>query len=204
MYNLISTGSKGNAVLYGRILVDIGVSYKAIKDLEIDIVLLTHEHGDHINISTLRKLQSEKPLLRIGCCEWMVEKLEGLNNIDVYKVGKHYDYGQFEISPIQLYHDVPNCGYRIFQDDKKIIHATDTESLTGIEAKGYDLYAIEHNYDEDKIERLIREHNEEDKFFYGAGAKNSHLSFQQAFQFIEENKKEDSETLMLHMSEITL
>ena len=40
--------------------------------------------------------------------------------------------------PIKLYHDVPNCGYRIFINDKKIIYMTDTKTLEGITAKNYD------------------------------------------------------------------
>ena len=35
---------------------------------------------------------------------------------------------------------------------------------------------------------------------YEIGAKNSHLSFQQAEAFINENKKEDSEVIKLHVS----
>lgn len=49
-YEVISTGSKGNALLIGNeILIDCGVSYKRLKDKHIRLILLTHEHKDHFN-----------------------------------------------------------------------------------------------------------------------------------------------------------
>ena len=58
-YAIVSTGSKGNCVVIGgKVMVDIGVSYKAIKPYikDLQLVLLTHAHGDHIKPSTIRKL----------------------------------------------------------------------------------------------------------------------------------------------------
>lgn len=204
MYSVIGTGSKGNAVIYyGCILLDCGVTYKAISPFinDIQIVLLTHEHQDHINVNTLKKIQFERPSVRIGCCEWMVDKLEGLRNIDIYEIGELYNYGAFKISPVKLYHNVLNCGYRLFKDDYKIIHCTDTAHLNGISAKGYDLYAIEHNYDEETIFDSIERKKAKGEFAHQEGAINSHLSAQQAKQFIFNNKKSDSKVLRLHESE---
>lgn len=51
-YNIISTGSKGNAVVINdRILIDIGVPFKALEPVKKDLrlVLLTHQHSDHFN-----------------------------------------------------------------------------------------------------------------------------------------------------------
>jgi len=154
MYNVLSSGSKGNCVLYhNTIAVDMGIPYKMISAYKnaLQIVLLTHIHGDHCNISTIKKLAFERPTLRFACGEFLTQHLQGIKNIDVLEVGKVYDYGQFKISPIYLYHDVPNFGYRIFKDQTKIIHATDTAHLDGITAKDYDLYCIESNYNEDTV-----------------------------------------------------
>lgn len=199
MYKVISTGSKGNAVLYhNSILVDIGVPFSLIEPylFDIQIVLLTHEHKDHINMSTLRKLIFERPSLRIGCCKWF-ETFQG-GNIDILEVGKYYDYGVFKILPIKLYHDVPNCGYRIFKGDHKIIHATDTAHLNDIEAKNYDLYALEHNYDEETIEETIEIKKSKGEFSHEIDAINNHLSEQQANDFVFKNKGDKYEVLRLH------
>lgn len=204
-YNIISSSSKGNAVIYhDQILVDCGISYKKLKPYinDLKIVLLTHEHKDHFNPITIQKLISDRPTLRFACGRFLVEKLHdlGVVRIDVVEAGKIYDYKLFKISPIALYHDVDNFGYRIFKDDYKIIHATDTVTMEGIKAKGYDLYAIEHNYDETTIDEEIADKLSRNEYAYEIGAKNSHLSFQQAEAFINENKKEDSEVIKLHVS----
>ena len=79
-YNIISTGSKGNAVVINdRILIDCGVSFKALEPVKKDLrlVLLTHVHSDHFNPRTVRALHKERPTLRWGCCEWMGGPLLG-------------------------------------------------------------------------------------------------------------------------------
>ena len=207
MYKIINTGSEGNAVLYGSILVDCGVGFAKLRPFkkEIQIVLLTHQHKDHINIKTLQRLQKERPTLRVATPEYLIPLLSGLDNIDVLEIGKLYDYGTFKVSPVKLYHDVPNVGYRIFLKQKadgliKIFHATDTAHLENIEAKNYDLYAIEHNYDEEKANKAIEEAIAEGRFCHARGSIETHLSWQQAQEFIRKNRKESSEILELHKS----
>lgn len=203
MYNVIATGSKGNAVIYGKsILVDCGVPFSKIKPFlnDLKLVLLTHEHSDHFNLSTIKKMAFEHPLLRFGCGEFLADKLTEINNIDIYTAGWLHDYGKFKISPITLYHDVKNFGYRIFKDGKKIFHATDTAHLKGITAKNYDLYALEANYDEDTVWQHIEDKELKGEFAHQRGAINSHLSIQQAQNFILNNANSDYEFLQLHQS----
>ena len=201
---VISSGSEGNAVIYDNaIMVDCGVTLKALEAVKrsLKIILLTHQHGDHLKFRTLQRLQAERPTLRIACADFLLERLEGLNNIDVLEVGKLYDYGAFKVSPVKLYHDVQNIGWRIFLNNgQKIFHATDTVHLEGITAKGYDLYAIEHNYCEEYIQQTIEEAQAKGEYTHAYGNINTHLSIQQARAFIEANRKESSEVLELHKS----
>lgn len=205
MYEVIATGSKGNAVLYhGCILVDCGVPYDLLRPYvkQIQVVLLTHAHFDHINIATLSRLAFERPALRVGCCEWMLGMLheKKIRNVDLLEIGQISDYGAFQVCPVKLYHDVPNCGYRIFCMGIKIFHATDTTHLEGITAKEYDLYAIEHNYNEDTVHEIIAAQEARGQFAHQKGAINTHLSEQQARDFIFQNKKTDSVVVRLHES----
>ena len=181
-------------------MVDCGIPFNLLTRIinNLQLVLLTHKHSDHLNLSTIKKLAFERPSLRFGCCEWMVEHLEGIKNVDVYEIGKLYDYGQFQISPVKLYHDVNNCGYRIFKDGTKIFHATDTCTLDGISAKEYDLYALEHNYDEETVWDSIKAIEDSGGFAHQRGAINSHLSEQQAKEFFFRNMKESSKLIRLH------
>lgn len=201
---VISSGSEGNAVIYNNaIMVDCGVSLKALQEVKrsLKIVLLTHKHGDHLKLRTLQRLQAERPTLRVACGDFLLEELPCIKNIDVLQVGKIYDYGQFKVSPVKLYHDVPNFGWRIFlPNGQKIFHATDTAHLKGISAKGYDLYAIEHNYCEEYIQEAIEEARANGQYTHAYGNINTHLSIQQAKAFIEVNRKESSEVLELHKS----
>lgn len=201
---VISSGSEGNAVIYNNaIMVDCGVSLKALEAVKrsLKIVLLTHKHSDHLKIRTLQRLQAERPTLRVACGDFLLEELPCIKNIDVLQVGKIYDYGAFKVSPIKLYHDVPNFGWRIFLNNgQKIFHATDTVHLEGISAKGYDLYAIEHNYCEEYIQEAIEEARANGEYTHAYGNINTHLSIQQARAFIEANRKESSEVLELHKS----
>lgn len=207
-YNVISTGSKGNAVVLNDvILIDCGVSYKALKAVRerLKIVLLTHIHSDHFNAAAIRLLAENRPTLRFGCCEWLVENLLKCNvnpvNIDVLDICKTYDYGAFKVVPVKLYHDVPNCGYRIFMNGEKAFYATDTNTLKGISAKGYDLYMVEANYADEEIRERIREKESKGEYAYERSVLHTHLSRQKCDDFIYENIGSNGEYVYLHQHE---
>lgn len=204
-YNIISSCSKGNAtVIKDIILIDCGVSFKQLNKVykDLKIVLLTHIHRDHFNKSTIKRLAEERPTLRFACCEWLyVELIKcGVNkrNIDVLEIGKKYDYKLFKIVPIKLYHDVPQCGYRILFYDYKVIYATDTNTLDGIKAKNYDLYLIEANYTKEDMEERIRKKQEQYKYAYEFRAKINHLSKEKCDEFLLENMGEKSKYIYMH------
>lgn len=204
-YNIISTGSQGNAVVINdTILVDCGVSFKALKDVykDLQIVLLTHIHTDHFKPQTIKRLAEERPTLRFGCCEWLVNDLVEAEvpkqSIDVFEIGKIYDYKAFKVSPIKLYHNVPNCGYRIFANGEKAIYATDTEHLQGITAKDYDLYMIEANYTDEDLQERINAKLEAGEYCYELNVASRHLSHEQASEWLMENMSFHSEYVFLH------
>lgn len=146
----------------------------------------------------------EKPNIRFACGKWLARKLldAGVKaqNIDICRMNCGYTYGGIIIAPFELYHDVPNCGWRIMlPDGKRIFYATDTGSLDGIEAKGYDLYFIEANHTEDEIAEKIAEKQAAGEYAYEVRAAHTHLSKEQADRFIIENAKATSEFIYLHM-----
>lgn len=204
MHNILSTGSKGNAIIYfNSILVDVGISFSRIEPYlkDIQLILLTHQHSDHFKLNVIKRIQEERPSIRFGCGSFLADKLQDIRNLDIYEPGKMYNYGSFKISPVILYHDVPNFGYRIFKDGKKLIHATDTYTLEGISAKDYDIYALECNYDEERVYDIIREKEYRGEYAHQKGSINSHLSKQQAQKFILSNtSRQDIQFLMLHQS----
>lgn len=204
-YNIISTGSHGNAVvLNDTILIDCGVTFKALSEVykSLQIVLLTHSHTDHFNPTTIRTLAKERPTIRFGCCEWLVPMLVECNvserNIDVLEIGKIYDYGAFKVSPVKLYHNVPQCGYRVFCGAEKAFYATDTHTLDGITAKDYDLYLVEANYQDDELQERIKAKQDSGEYCYELNVANRHLSKEQADEFLMENMGAHSRYEYLH------
>lgn len=207
-YNIISTGSKGNAlVINKKILIDCGVTFAKLKDFykSFQLVLLTHIHSDHFNKSTIKKLAQLRPTLRFGCCEWLVEELVncGVNkkNIDVLKIGKWYEYYDFTVSPVILYHNVEQCGYRLYIDHQKIFYATDTNSLDGIYAKNYDYYFVEANYEEEEIKERIKVKEQLGIYSYEKDVIKNHLSKQKCDNFLYENMGENSKYIYMHQHE---
>lgn len=78
-YKIISTGSKGNAVVVdGRILIDCGVPFRRLESVyrDLDAVLLTHIHSDHFQPKTLARLAAERPSLRFFACPWLGPDLQ--------------------------------------------------------------------------------------------------------------------------------
>ena len=191
-------------ILNNSIAVDMGVTFKALNDVykKLLIVLLTHEHTDHLNKTTIKRLAQERPTLRFGCCEWLVNDLVkagvSKHNIDVFEIGKMYDYGVFKVSPIKLYHNVDNCGYRVFMGGKKALYATDTEHMQGIKAKDYDLYMIEANYTEEDLQERINAKLEAGQYCYELNVAGRHLSHEQASDFLFANMGKNSKYVFLH------
>ena len=204
-YKIVSSCSTGNAVIIKDIiLIDCGVTFKRLEKYhkKLKIVLLTHINGDHFKKATIKKLAQERPTLRFACCEWLLKPLlecgVDRKNIDVLKIGTKYDYKLFRIVPIKLYHDVPQCGYRVLFDNYKVIYATDTRTLEGITAKNYDLYLIEGNYEDEELEERIRKKQEVQQYCYEYRARYTHLSKGQASDFLLENMGDNSEYVFMH------
>ena len=204
-YNIIATGSTGNAVVInGSILIDCGVSLKALEAVKkkLRIVLLTHIHTDHFNKTTIRRLAEERPTLRFACCKWLVADLlacgVSAHNIDMLQTGKLYSYGEYKISPIKLYHDVDNCGWRIFRGTEKAIYITDTSTVRGITAKNYDLYLVEANYSEPELQNRIQAKETAGQYVYEYRVLKTHLSKEECDEWLLQNAGEHSEYVYIH------
>ena len=194
-YDIIATGSSGNAVVINdRLLIDIGVPYHMIHDYadKLMVVLLTHQHGDHFRLSTVRSLARKRPALRWACGEWMVDPLlrAGVNIrcIDVIEMRHVTSYkGIAAVMPERLTHNVPNCGWHIFINGESLFYATDTGTLDGIRAQGYDLYMVESNHTRAELDARIAEKQSKGEYSYEINAAQYHLSREQAIDWLTEN-----------------
>lgn len=166
-YSILASGSSGNCFYLEtdkkKILVDAGLSGKKITSLlaeidrkpeDIDAILVTHEHSDHIHgIGVLAR----KYGMDIYANELTWQAMESkLGKIDVaqkhiFELGAMKTFGDLDIESFGVSHDAA-CPqfYRIMKDDKSFVMLTDTgyvsDRMAGIVANA-DAYLIESNHD---------------------------------------------------------
>ena len=207
--DIISSGSKGNAVVIGsEILIDCGVPYSKLKPHKdkLKVVLLTHEHSDHFNKFTIKKLAQERPKLRFVCGPFLAHKLLEYKvspaNIDVVWEERPIHYENWlRISCIYTRHNVPNLAYLFQYRGLQAMYATDANNLNGIEAKNFDLYMIEANYDEDEIQERIKRKLEKEEYSYELEVIRNHLSRQKCDAFLANNAGPESVYIYMHQHE---
>ena len=208
-YNVLATGSDGNAVIVrGDVLIDCGVPFKTLLPVlpALHLVLLTHEHSDHFKPSTVSALHRERPGVRFGCCEWMLTKLLACGvsprQIDVYDLDTDNDFLYSDLGvivrPEKLQHNVPNCGYHITAGHERCFYATDTGTLDGIDAEGYELYLVEANHSREELEARAAEKAARGEFAYETAAARNHLSREAAAEWIARNCGPRSVWVPLH------
>lgn len=153
-FDIIASGSKGNATLVftreAIVLIDVGIAIsnieeelqkfnKSVKD--IDIVLITHNHSDHI-----RSLKSFSPK--------KIYSLEHTVPGSLYNVLQPhipFDALDVKITAFSTSHDAMNpCGFVLQSDNEKLVYMTDTgvylSSNTPL-VKNPDYLIIESNHD---------------------------------------------------------
>lgn len=192
-FDSLASSSGGNLyAINDDMLIDCGVSYKFLGEKvdmkKIKYLLLTHEHGDHFNLSTIRKVFVESQATII-CPPWLHEKLhvEGIGRLKLVEIGDIYLFDDYIVSPVEAFHDVRNIGYRVLWKNHKHIHITDTSSVSHISALEYDSASIECNHCEFRAHELIEEARNSGEFSHLVRAIENHLSVQKALDWCEKN-----------------
>lgn len=204
-YNILSTGSEGNAVIIQDIvLIDCGVSWKLIEPYakDLKLALISHVHIDHLKKQTIKRLAAERPSLRFGCGRFVAPSLLNAgvrkSNIDLLDADVMYGYGLLNVIPVALVHNVPNYGFKLHFKAGKVFYATDTGNLNGVSARHYDLYMVEANYGEQEIQERISRKKEASEFIYENSVLKNHLSLEQCNDFIYRNIGPGGQYVYLH------
>ncbi|MEG0793713.1 MAG: MBL fold metallo-hydrolase [Lachnospiraceae bacterium] len=140
----IASGSSGNCIYVGssntHLLIDTGISKKRIKEgllevgvngNEIDGILVTHEHSDHIQGLGVFSREFKIPIFAtkgtlegIKSCSTLGTIPDGL--FHEIKADQKFGLGELHIHPFAISHDAQEpTGYRIEKDDKSVAIATD-------------------------------------------------------------------------------
>ncbi len=142
MFNFCSlySGSSGNSLFVQtdntKILVDAGESAKKIETAlnsidvninDIDAVIVTHEHSDHIKgLSTISKKFDIPIYANKETWDAMPQVAEKTKNQNLFNVNEKFEIGDLKIVPFSIPHDAANpCGFNIFYNNQKISIATD-------------------------------------------------------------------------------
>ncbi len=162
----LASGSKGNATLIvtekSRILVDCGISAKradeslkavglSLKD--IDALLLTHEHSDHIrgvkrlmSVYDIPVYGTEGTLLnlsRVSGDEYF--NYAGREHMEAIRADRPFRIGDLEILPFHTYHDAAEpCGYRFELTQNEPDLRTHVQLAVMTDCGHYDDYIADH------------------------------------------------------------
>ena len=140
-YQIIASGSKGNLVYIeaggAKVLIDAGISFKQacmrfdLKNVQIDAILVTHEHSDHIGHLAMY-LKKTKATLYVNEASFkeIVHK-QGFDykcyDIKFIEANKKYKIKDLVFMPLILSHDVANCfGYLFVYKKASLAYITDT------------------------------------------------------------------------------
>jgi phosphoribosyl 1,2-cyclic phosphodiesterase len=164
---VLATGSSGNAVLVSSgetsILIDVGVSALQVRKRleafgrspdEVDVILLTHEHSDHVRgLDVFLRRHRAAPV-------WATHGT--WSRVDVrsdeggeLRSGRTRRFGAFRITPVATSHDAAEPVAYVFDDgEHSAALCTDTGIVTSLLEQrllGCELLLLETNHDKDML-----------------------------------------------------
>jgi len=164
---ILASGSSGNAALISSggtsLLVDIGVSALQIQRRlevfgrtpeEVDAVLLTHEHSDHVRgLDVFLRRHHQAPVWTThGTWSRLDVRCDGGGEL---ASGKTRQYGDLRVTPVSTSHDAAEPLAFIFDDGSHCVgFCTDTGIFTTLLQQrllGCELLLLEANHDKDML-----------------------------------------------------
>lgn len=141
------SGSSGNSLFVQtentKILIDSGESAKKITDAlssinvtpnELDAILITHEHLDHVRgLGTFSKKYNIPVYANSKTWDAMPEQGAKIaeNNHKIFNPLENFEIGDLKIHPFKIPHDAADpCGFNLTHNNTKISIATDIGHMT--------------------------------------------------------------------------
>lgn len=194
-YDIAYSGSTGNAVRIENLLFDIGKPYKDIKQLvnQVDAILISHKHPDHLNIPAFRKIRLEHPFLRIfgPLNVWTKLHNEGVDTSNFIVTHQHETLfiNGTTVKIFEAKHEegvITNTYECYLPNLTSFMFGTDFYDFNDLPQGKYDAFFVEANHDANYREYLA------DKYFDGSTADipfwmikstGRHTTKQQAMQY---------------------
>ena len=172
-YNLgvciLASGSKGNAIFISSgdtsLLIDAGLSgieierrlrSRGLDPKNIDAILVSHEHSDHIQgVGVLSRRYKLPVYINSKTREAAVSQLGNLHDFKKFECGSMFTINDLSIHPFSISHDAEDpCGFTVNRNGTKIGIATDLGIATSMvkeHLKGCTLLILEANHDEQML-----------------------------------------------------
>jgi len=161
------SGSSGNSIFLGcdstKVLIDAGLSAVRILDAlssigekpyELDAILISHEHSDHIKGAGIMSRRFNIPIYANENTWEAMKPFLGpvdLKNIAFFHTGREFAVGEILVNTFPIPHDACEpVGYSFYAGDKKLTVATDIGHInTGLLGclENSDLLLLESNHD---------------------------------------------------------
>jgi phosphoribosyl 1,2-cyclic phosphodiesterase len=161
----LASGSKGNCVYFEseqtKILIDAGISAKAIRnklaeiqvDIEdIDAILITHDHGDHIQgLKGLAYKMGIPIFANNETAKGIVEYFHDCPKFKIFSTGETFEFGDLEIHPFSIQHDTLDpVAFTIRTNGMKFGFCTDLGFVTSLvrnQLRDCDYLVVEANHE---------------------------------------------------------
>lgn len=141
----LASGSKGNCIYVGdestKILIDAGLSAKATKQRlselnlslsDIDAILVTHEHGDHIKgIEVIASSYNIPILTNSDTAKAVYQTCKSPLKFKIFATGESFCFGSMQILPFSISHDaIDPVAFTIELEGKKLGFCADLGVVT--------------------------------------------------------------------------
>ncbi|MBB64106.1 MAG: Zn-dependent hydrolase [Waddliaceae bacterium] len=118
-FTILASGSKGNSILLvseeAKVIIDAGLSTKALEARlesigvsmqEIDAILLTHEHHDHMSALPVLTKRYQIPICaNAETAKAIMEKFKTPPQFKIFSTGETFSFKDLEIHPFSVQHD---------------------------------------------------------------------------------------------------
>lgn len=186
-------------MLIGNVMVDCGLPYSRIKEYlyDVDVLLITHRHTDHIKATTYKRIRKEFPSIKVVANY----EVAYLFDVDIIiNAGNPVSVGGHLFTAFEGEHDVLCYGYVWDDKDKILIYATDMHDYSTAPELAYDMFFLECNHDEHKLKAVKNARKKYGYDVYSAGQR--HCSTQRAYGFYYAHRSsKDAPMIELHQSE---